>query len=103
MSRGVVLADGFNFLFVFAPDAFGIVLPTERPGRFIAVFLEGMDLVSNPAKRADDASIILGIGDELLDGLGLKQVTGHLTGGELKPDLRDLAGLLLRRYWSRWS
>ena len=31
----------------------------------------------------------------MLDGFGLKQVPGHLTGGKLKPDLRDLAGLLV--------
>jgi hypothetical protein len=91
--RAENFAGEFDFFFEVPLDAVGIVFLAEGFGVLVAVALEVEDLAGESAEGPDGAREFIGIGSELLSGLGFKEVFGEFGGGELEADFGELGGL----------
>ena len=63
-------------------------------GGLVAVFLEGVNLTSEPAEDADGAGELFGFGGKLFASFGFEEESGELGGNELKADFGELAGVV---------
>jgi hypothetical protein len=84
----------FDVLFFFAFDAFGVVIATEFLGTIIAIFLQVLDLAGEPTEGGDHFGISIRIGGEKMLGFWFEEELRELSGGELKADLGNLAGVI---------
>jgi hypothetical protein len=67
----------------------------EFPRGIVAVFLESVDLIGEPAKRGDGAGELFGVSGELLSGFGFEKEFGKAGGSELEADFGQVAGVML--------
>ena len=94
--RGAIHLSGYlEASFVFAADAFGVVFVAEFFGAIVAVFLEGLNVAGETAGIGNRLSAGGRIGGEVLLVFGFEEELGEVSGGDLKADFGELAGVAL--------
>lgn len=92
--RAVDPSSAFDIGFGLAADTFGVVVVAKFFGAIVAVLLEGFELDGDAVKHIKATSVILRIGGEEFSSLRGEKELGELSGGGLKADFGEFAGVV---------